>query len=187
VGVNFLILSSRKGKSVDFQKLINEYISYLHYPNSKKIAGILETIYNAIEKIDKIIEKYKRIKQGLMQDLLTKDIDENGNIRDEKTQKFKNSPLGRIPEEWEVVRLEDISNKIIDGIHFTPQYSEDGIPFLRVVELQGLTVNLDNVIRISPHGRKNHSKKLWSKVKVLMSDYEEKDRRLRENEYMLNI
>jgi len=33
----------------------------------------------------------------------------------------------------------------------------------------------------------NHSKKFWSKVKVLMPDYEEKDRWLRENGYMLNI
>jgi type I restriction enzyme S subunit len=44
-----------------------------------------------------------------MQDLLTKGIDENGNIRDEKTHKFKDSPLGRIPEEWEVVRLGEVS------------------------------------------------------------------------------
>jgi type I restriction enzyme S subunit len=45
-----------------------------------------------------------------MQDLLTKGIDENGNIRNEKTHKFKDSPLGRIPEEWEVVRLGEIFN-----------------------------------------------------------------------------
>jgi len=74
----------------------------------QKIAEILETIDNAIEKSDKIIEKYKRIKQGLMQDLLTKGIDENGNIRSEQTHKFKDSPLSRIPEEWEVVRLGEV-------------------------------------------------------------------------------
>jgi type I restriction enzyme S subunit len=77
-------------------------------PEQQKIAEILETVDNAIEKTDKIIEKYKRIKQGLMQDLLTKGIDESGNIRDEKTHKFKSSPLGRIPEEWEVVRLGEV-------------------------------------------------------------------------------
>lgn len=75
------------------------------YPEQRKIAEILETVDNAIEKTDKIIEKYKHIKQGLMQDLLTKGIDENGQIRSEKTHKFRDSPLGRIPEEWEVVRL----------------------------------------------------------------------------------
>ncbi len=37
-----------------------------------------------------------------MQDLLTKGIDENGNIRSEETHEFKDSPLGRIPNEWEV-------------------------------------------------------------------------------------
>jgi type I restriction enzyme S subunit len=81
-----------------------------NYYEQQKIAEILETVDNAIEKTDKIIEKYKRIKQGLMQDLLTKGIDENGNIRDEKTHKFKDSPLGKIPEEWEVVRLGEVSD-----------------------------------------------------------------------------
>ncbi len=86
---------------------------YVIYPQNikeqQKIAEILETVDNAIEKTDKIIEKYKRIKQGLMQDLLTKGIDEKGNIRNPKTHKFKDSPLGKIPEEWEVVRLGEVA------------------------------------------------------------------------------
>jgi len=114
VGDKFLILSARQGKAVDFERLFNEYIPLPPLPEQQKIAEILETIDNAIEKTDKIIEKYKRIKQGLMQDLLTKGIDENGNIRNEKTHKFKDSPLGRIPEEWEVVRLGEIG-EIITG------------------------------------------------------------------------
>jgi restriction endonuclease S subunit len=40
----------------------------------RKIAEILETVDETIEKTDAIIEKYKRIKQGLMQDLLTRGI-----------------------------------------------------------------------------------------------------------------
>ena len=40
-----------------------------------------------------------------MQDLLTRGIDENGNLRSEKTHEFKDSPLGRIPVEWEHVPL----------------------------------------------------------------------------------
>lgn len=98
-------------------------------PEQRKIAQILETVDNVIEKTEKIIEKYKRIKQGLMQDLLTKGIDENGNIRSERTHKFKDSPLGRIPEEWEVVRLGEVSKvkrgasprPIDDPIFFTEE------------------------------------------------------------------
>jgi len=98
-------------------------------PEQRKIAEILETLDNAIEKTEKIIEKYKRIKQGLMQDLLTKGIDENGNIRSEKTHKFKDSPLGRIPEEWEVVRLGEVA-KITTGNSNVQDASNDGVyPF----------------------------------------------------------
>ena len=104
-------------------------------PEQQKIAEILETVDNAIEKTEKIIEKYKRIKQGLMQDLLTKGIDENGNIRSEKTHKFKGSPLGRIPEEWEVVRLGEVSKTITKGTTPTTYgflYVNDGINFIKI-------------------------------------------------------
>jgi len=79
-----------------------------------KIAEILETVDEAIDKTDAIVEKYKRIKQGLMQDLLTRGIDGNGQIRTEKTHKFKDSPLGRIPEEWGTMELGVVGN-IISG------------------------------------------------------------------------
>ena len=37
-----------------------------------------------------------------MQDLLTRGIDEHGNLRSEQTHEFKDSPLGRIPVEWDM-------------------------------------------------------------------------------------
>jgi type I restriction enzyme S subunit len=104
--------SAQPGLSSNFIK--NFFLPLPPLPEQRKIAQILETVDNAIEKTEKIIEKYKRIKQGLMQDLLTKGIDEKGNIRSEKTHKFKDSPLGRIPEEWEVVRLGEVG-EIISG------------------------------------------------------------------------
>ena len=108
------------------------------FPKSKeeqqKIAEILEKIDNAIEKTDKIINKYKKIKEGLMQDLLTKGIDENGNIRDEKTHKFKDSPLGRIPEEWEVGYVIDFAeiNPItkINPMGIYPHIELDATPIM---------------------------------------------------------
>ena len=67
-----------------------------------KIAEILSTIDQAIEQTEALIAKQQRIKTGLMQDLLTRGIDENGNLRSEETHEFKDSPLGRIPVEWGV-------------------------------------------------------------------------------------
>ena len=91
----------------------------------RKIAEILETVDNTIEKTGRIIEKYKRIKQGLMQDLLTRGIDENGQIRSEETHRFKDSPLGRIPEEWEVVELGEVF-KLKSGMTRPCDTSESG-------------------------------------------------------------
>lgn len=70
-----------------------------------KIAEILSKTDNSILKTDILIEKQKRIKTGLIQDLLTKGIDEKGKIRTEETHKFKDSSLGRIPENWDCLEL----------------------------------------------------------------------------------
>lgn len=78
-----------------------------------QIATILSTIDRAIEQTEALITKQQRIKTGLMQDLLTKGIDENGNIRSEETHKFKDSPLGRIPVEWEVKPLASVAEIIM--------------------------------------------------------------------------
>ena len=74
-------------------------------PEQTKIAEILSTVDRAIEQTEALIAKQQRIKTGLMQDLLTRGIDEHGNLRSEQTHKFKDSPLGRIPVEWEVKHL----------------------------------------------------------------------------------
>jgi len=86
----------------------------------QKIAEILSTVDETIEKTDQLIKKYKRIKQGIMQDLLTRGIDEDGNIRSEETHEFKDSPLGRIPVEWSVVNTTDIVNKSNGSIKIGP-------------------------------------------------------------------
>ena len=70
-----------------------------------KIAEILSTVDQAIEQTEALIAKQQRIKTGLMQDLLTRGIDEDGNLRSEETHEFKDSPLGRIPVEWDVKLL----------------------------------------------------------------------------------
>ena len=88
-----------------------EMADYRKFANESVIKEILSTVDKAIEQTEALIAKQQRIKTGLMQDLLTKGIDEHGNIRSEETHAFKDSPLGRIPVEWEVVELESITKR----------------------------------------------------------------------------
>ena len=91
----------------------------LSLPNAKpeqtKIAEILSTVDRAIEQTEALIAKQQRIKTGLMQDLLTRGIDEHSNLRSEQTHAFKDSPLGRIPVEWQVKRLGSVLENINQG------------------------------------------------------------------------
>ena len=130
----------------------------LIYPKSKseqeQIAAVLSTIDRAIAQTEAIIAKQQRIKTGLMQDLLTKGIDEHGNIRSEATHEFKDSAIGRIPVEWETVSMEKITTKIVDGIHHKPNYVQEGIPFIVVTDLtssEGINFNPSRFITKKDH------------------------------------
>ncbi|MDO8608666.1 MAG: restriction endonuclease subunit S [Phaeospirillum sp.] len=110
-------------------------LELLSRPEQDAVAGVITTLDHAIRNTEAIIAKQQRIKTGLMQDLLTKGIDENGNIRSEGTHKFKDSPLGRIPVEWEAEALSSITSKIVDGVHHTPIYRDDGVPFVTITDM----------------------------------------------------
>jgi type I restriction enzyme S subunit len=77
-------------------------------PEQTKIAEILSSVDRALERTEGLIAKQQRINSGLMRDLLTRGIDEDGNLRTEQTHAFKDSSLGRIPVRWEVSRLESV-------------------------------------------------------------------------------
>ena len=63
----------------------------------KAMAYVLSTVDEAIQKTNEIIEKTKRLKKGLIQELLTKGIGH---------KEFKDTEIGRIPKKWKVVGLE---------------------------------------------------------------------------------
>jgi type I restriction enzyme S subunit len=117
-------------------KLMNNVMANieLSLPDNKKeqeqIADVLSTIDRAIAQTEAIIAKQQRIKTGLMQDLLTKGIDENGNIRSEATHEFKDSAIGRIPEEWNMSSLAECSHRVVVGLasSTTHAYRDVGIP-----------------------------------------------------------
>ena len=122
-------------------------------PEQTKIAEILSTVDRAIEQTEAIIAKQQRIKTGLMHYLLTRGIDEHGSIRSEETHEFKDSPLGRIPVEWEVVGLGKISETITKGTTPTTyrhNYIETGISFFRVENItESGHINLNEIKFIS--------------------------------------
>jgi len=100
-----------KGQTLNKKKL-NILKAYLpSIPEQRRIAEILDTIDEAIQKTEALISKLKAMKQGLLHDLLTRGLDKNGKLRDPKAhpEQFKDSPLGRIPREWKVGSLSSLA------------------------------------------------------------------------------
>lgn len=100
------------------QQIIRELeIPFPLQGEQRKIAAILSSVDEAIEKTEAIIEQTEKVKKGLMQQLLTKGIGHT---------KFKKTEIGEIPEEWEVksidelvfVNPESLSNKTNEEYEF---------------------------------------------------------------------
>ena len=96
--------SAQPGIKTGFTKGVNVDIP-ADLREQSMIVRVLSTVDRAIEETEALIAKQQRIKTGLMQDLLTRGIDEHGNLRSKQTHEFKDSPLGRIPVEWDPMPL----------------------------------------------------------------------------------
>ena len=105
-----------------------------------KIGEVLSTVDRAIKETEALIAKQQRIKTGLMQNLLTRGIDEHGNLRSEQTHEFKDSPLGRIPVEWGVRDLQSLLANVRSPMRSGPfgsallkeELVESGVPLLGI-------------------------------------------------------
>jgi type I restriction enzyme S subunit len=101
----------------DFYSL---YFAKPPLPEQKKIAAILSSVDEAIASTQAVIDQTRKVKQGLLQQLLTRGIGHT---------KFKESAIGKIPEEWEVVTLLSlIQKKPENGCSPKASSSPPGVP-----------------------------------------------------------
>ena len=62
---------------------------------------------------------------------------------------YKKTKVGIIPEDWDFIKLVDITFKITDGTHKTPKYIDSGIIFLSAKNIIGNDLNFCNIKYIS--------------------------------------
>ena len=118
-------------------------------PEQQKIAEILSTVDEQISATERIIEKSKELKKGLMQKLFSEGIGHT---------EFKDTKIGRIPKEWEVKKISAlIEEKSIighlDGNHGelypkADEFAEDGVPYIAANTLINGKVDFEKCKRL---------------------------------------
>lgn len=114
-------------------------------PEQRRIAEILDTLDRTIENTQRIIEKLQATRQGLLHDLLTRGLDEHGQLRDPERnpELFKETELGKLPRVWEIAPM---GTKALAGIPHVKtgpfgsalkgeHWTEDGIPVITIGSL----------------------------------------------------
>ena len=84
----------------------------------RAIATVLDTMDEVIRRTEAVLAKLRQVKAGMLHDLLTLGLDENGELRDpiRHPEQFKDSPLGRIPKSWDITPLGFIIQMLKTGV-----------------------------------------------------------------------
>lgn len=108
-------------KNLPKSKLLALPVQYPEPAEQAVIAQALDTLDTVIRETEALIDKFKAVKQGLLHDLLTCGIDANGQLRprqSEAPELYKESPLGWVPNEWEVKPFGELCESSAFGPRF---------------------------------------------------------------------
>ena len=117
----------------------------------ERIAAFLDAecaeIDAVLEKTRASIEEYKKLKQAIITQAVTK------GIRGDRP--MKNSGIewiGEIPKEFETLQLKFLCKLITDGTHFSPSTVETGLPYITAGDVHGIGLDYNSAKRISEEG-----------------------------------
>ncbi|WP_324172904.1 restriction endonuclease subunit S [Sulfurimonas sp.] len=161
--VNKLIATSVGSTVQSLRKPIIEALKIPLPPlkEQEKIANILSTADDKIDAIATQIEKAQTLKKGLLQKLLSDGINHC---------EFKDSELGKIPESWEIDKLENLTTKIGDGLHGTPKYlKQSDYYFINGNNLNGKSIEIIENTKCISEEEYNKNKKILDDTTVLLS------------------
>ncbi|MCK7545180.1 restriction endonuclease subunit S [Marinobacter bryozoorum] len=137
----------RRASGTTFLEISGSDFKQIKFPvppsaEQRKIAQILDTLNTQIQKTEALIGKLEKIKEGLLHDLLTRGIDQNGQLRptpEQAPELYRESALGLIPKEWKVRELEDVAS--VERGQFThrprndPKFYGGPYPFIQTGDI----------------------------------------------------
>lgn len=131
-------------------------IPMMDLAEQKQVAKVLRTVDEAIEQTEALIAKMQQIKAGMMHDLFTRGVTEDGQLRpapDSAPGLYKDSQIGRIPASWGIDTLNglvDQGRPIVYGILMPGQGHPGGVPVVKVKDIKGGRIDAEGLLLTSP-------------------------------------
>ena len=144
--------------AVDDKDFVTLKFSIPSLEEQQRIASYLDKTCAAIDKAIEAKQKQLEILDALRKSIITKAVT-RGLDKKAKRKDSGHIWIGRIPQEWKVEKLKYVTDLIVDGTHFTPDYIEEGVPFLRVTDIQNSQIDQNKVKRISEEAHRELCKR----------------------------
>ncbi len=149
------LLAQQKGMDIPHlskTEILEPVVAVPPVDEQRQIAEILNTIDEAIAHTSSLIAKLKQMKAGLLHDLLTRGLDENGELRDAiaHPEQFKESALGLISKDWEVCQLSDFyAVPARNGLYKPAKFYGRGVLMIHMPQMfRGLTIDVSDAARV---------------------------------------
>lgn len=110
------------------------------YTVQKKIGVLLQALDKEIDAGRELINKYKLIKLGMMSDLFSRGIDPaTGLLRpsiSEAPELYRDTPIGSLPREWDVLPASLVCERVIDCKNRTPPERDEGFAVIKTFNIK---------------------------------------------------
>lgn len=128
----------------DEQKSISSFLDV----ETSKIDGL-------VSEQRRLIELLKEKRQAVISHAVTKGLNPNAPMKPSGIQW-----LGDVPQHWKRSQPKYFTTKIVDGVHFKPNYVDEGIPFVTVQNLTaGHGISFENLNYISDEDHEEYFKR----------------------------
>lgn len=128
--------------------LADEFVPVPNLNEQKLIVCYLESkcskIDNLLSKTRSSIEEYKKLKQAVITQSVTKGVRGEREMKDSGVEW-----IGKIPREFDPVQLKFFCKLITDGTHFSPTTVENGWPYITAGDVHGIGLDYNSAKRIS--------------------------------------
>ena len=138
-------------KTLGYKEFKNQPLLLPSEKEQNKISAYLDSKCSHIDimlsKIRSSIEEYKKLKQTVITQAVTKGVRGEREMKDSGVKW-----IGEIPKEWVIQKIKSISSRINVGVVIRPSeyFDENGtVPFLRGINVKEYLISSDNMVYIN--------------------------------------